>query len=512
MGEKLQKMLAEKSRIEQGGGPEKIQKQHESGKLTARERIALLFDEGSFEESGLFVKHRCHNFGMEKVDVPSEAVVTGFGRIEGRGVFAFAHDFTVMGGASGEMQAKKIVRIQEAALDARVPIIGLNDSGGARIQEGVFSGYGEVFYQNVQASGVIPQISAVMGPCAGGATYSPALTDFTIAVDKVSRMFVTGPEVVRAVIGEEVTAESLGGAMTHNAISGVAHLLAVDDYDCINQLKQLLSYLPDNCYEKQAPIPCQDDPQRRDEELNDLIPEEYQKTYDIKRIIITVVDDHKFFETQPYHAMNLVTGFARMNGQAVGIVASQPRHLAGCLDINASVKGARFIRTCNAYNIPLISIVDVPGYLPGTDQEHGGIIRHGAKMLFAWAEATVPKIVVVVGKVYGGSVNAMCSRELRADLVLAWPTANRAVMGAEGAVNIIFRKEILAAEDPGAKRAELANWYRNEFLTPYTAAGNGRFDEVIEPALTRKKIIAGLTIMKNKQVHRIPRRNGNIPL
>lgn len=512
MSEKLGKFFEEKSRIELGGGPEKIQKQHDSGKLTARERINLLFDEGTFSEYGLFIKHRCHNFGMEKVDVPAEAIVTGFGEIGGRGVFAYAHDFTVMGGAAGEMQCRKIGRILEAALEAKVPFVGLNDSGGARIQEGVYSSYGDVFYYNVQASGVIPQISAIMGPCAGGATYSPALTDFTIAVDKVSRMFITGPEVIKAVTGEEVTAEQLGGAMAHNSISGVAHLLAVDDYDCINQVKRLLGYLPDNCYEKPPVIATSDDPNRKIEELNDFIPEDHRTTYDVKALIAHIVDNGELFEIHPYYAMNIVTGFARMNGRPVGIVANQPLHMAGCLDINASDKAARFVRTCDAYNVPLISIVDVPGYLPGATQEHGGIIRHGAKMLYAWAEATVPKITVVTGKAYGGAVNAMCSRELRADLILAWPTANRAVMGAEGAANIIFRKEIKAAEDPAATRQKLIAQYKEEVLTPYTAAANGKFDEIIEPAWTRKRIIACLEIMKNKQTNRIPRRHGNMPL
>jgi len=512
VGEKLDDYFAKKAKVELGGGPEKIQKQHDSGKLTARERIDLLFDEGTFSEFGLFVKHRCHNFGMEKVDVPAEAVVTGFGEINGRGVFAYAHDFTVMGGAAGEMQCKKIGRILEAALEARLPFVGLNDSGGARIQEGVYSSYGDVFYYNVQASGVIPQISAIMGPCAGGATYSPALTDFTIAVDKTSRMFITGPEVIKAVVGEEVSAEQLGGAMTHNAISGVAHLLAVDDYDCISQVKKLLGFLPDNCCEKPPVIQTGDDPGRKPLELNSLIPEDHRTPYDVKAIVTHIVDNGEFFETQPYYALNIVTGFARMNGRSVGIVASQPMHMAGCLDINASDKAARFIRTCDAYNVPLISIVDVPGYLPGSMQEHGGIIRHGAKMLYAWAEATVPKITVVTGKVYGGAVNAMCSREMRADLILAWPTANRAVMGAEGAANIIFRKEIKAAENPEATREKLIQWYKDEVLTPYTAAANGKFDEIIEPALTRKKIIACLEMMKNKQGNRIPRRHGNIPL
>lgn len=512
MRQEIQGLFERKQKMELGGGTDKIAKQHDSGKLTARERIELLFDAGTFEEFGLFIKHRCHNFGMDKVDVPSEAIVTGFGKVNGREVFAFAHDFTVMGGAAGEMQCKKILRIQEAALEYKLPIVGLNDSGGARIQEGVFSGYGEVFYNNVQSSGVIPQLSAIMGPCAGGATYSPALTDFTIAVDKVSRMFVTGPNVVQTVLGETISAEELGGAVTHNSVSGVAHLLAANDEDCINQIKYLLSFLPDNCYEKPPVYLCSDDPKRRVEELNDIIPTERGKAYNMKSIIQYLVDDGEFFEIQPYYALNIIIGFARMNGQTVGIVANQPSFMAGCLDINASNKSARFVRFCNAFNIPLLSLVDVPGYLPGTAQEHGGIIKHGAKLLFAWAEATVPKITIVTGKAYGGAVNAMCAKEMHADVVYAWPTANRAVMGAEGAVNIIFRKEIKAAEAPLTKRAELVDWYSQEFMTPYTAAGNGKFDEVIEPAQTRQKIIACLELMKNKKVECLPRRNSNIPL
>lgn len=512
MRPEIEKLFSKKRETELGGGLDKIKKQHESGKLTARERINLLFDEGSFEEFGLFMKHRCVNFGMDKVDVPSEGIVTGFGKINGRPVFAFAHDFTVMGGAAGEMQCKKILRVQEAALEYKLPIIGLNDSGGARIQEGVFSSYGDVFYNNVRTSGKIPQISAVMGPCAGGATYSPALTDFVITVDKISRMFVTGPEVVKTVVGENITAEELGGAVTHNTISGVSHMLASNDEDCINKIKYLMSFLPSSCYEPPPAYLCTDDPMRRVEELNDIVPIEPGKTYNMKRIIEHIVDGGDFFELQESYAPNIIIGFARINGQSIGIVANQPNFMAGCLDINASNKSARFIRFCDSFNIPLVGLVDVPGYLPGSAQEHGGIIKHGAKMLFAWAEATVPKIIVVTGKVYGGAVNAMCAKEMHPDVVYAWPTANRAVMGADGAVNIIFRKELKEAENPEQRRIELVNAYKEEFMTPYAAAGNGKFDEVIEPADTRKKIAICLELMKNKNIKPLGFKHSNIPL
>lgn len=395
---KLQEMLEKKEKIKLGGGTKKIEKQRSSGKLTARERIDLLFDTGTFQEYNIFMKHRCHNFGMERVDTPAEGVVTGYGLVNGRGAFAFAHDFTVLGGAMGEMQGMKVKRVQELALDAGVPLIGLNDSGGGRIQEGPATSYGAIFFNNVMASGVIPQISAIMGPCAGGTVYSPALTDFILSVNKTSRSFITGPQVIKNVTGEVVDAEKLGGAYTHNTVSGVSHFFCDDDRDCIEKIKCLLSYLPDNCREMPPVFPCGDDPNRRCEMLNSFIPDNLKKAYDIKDIIREIADDHIFFETQALYATNMVTGFIRMNGKSVGVVANQPKSMAGCIDINASDKAARFIRTCDCFNVPLLSIADVPGYMPGSNQEFGGIIRHGAKMIYAWAEATVPKIVMGSGQ------------------------------------------------------------------------------------------------------------------
>ena len=433
MGEKtkLQEMLEKKAKIMQGGGLSKIEKQHAAGKLTARERIDLLFDEGTFQEYNIFMKHRCHDFGMEKVETPAEGVVTGYGLINGRGAFAFAHDFTVLGGAMGEMQGMKVKRIQELAMDAGVPLIGLNDSGGGRIQEGPATSYGAIFYNNVMASGLIPQISAIMGPCAGGTVYSPALTDFILSVDQTSRSFITGPKVIKTVTGEEVDPETLGGAYTHNTVSGVSHFFCEDDEDCIEKIKILLSYLPENCREQPPEYECLDDPDRRCEVLNDFVPEDLKTAYDIREIIYEIADDNDFFEVQELYAKNMVTGFIRMNGKSVGVVANQPQSLAGCIDINASDKVARFIRTCDCFNIPLLSIADVPGYMPGTNQEYGGIIRHGAKMLYAWSEATVPKIVMAVGKVVGGARPAMCSWELHPDFIFAWPTARIVVVDAQ---------------------------------------------------------------------------------
>ena len=474
MGEKtkLQEMLEKKEKIRQGGGEKKVAKQHGAGKLTARERIDLLFDPGTFQEYNIFMKHRCHDFGMEKVDTPAEGVVTGYGLIHGRGAFAFAHDFTVLGGAMGEMQGMKVKRIQELAMDAGVPLIGLNDSGGGRIQEGPATSYGAIFFNNVMASGVIPQISAIMGPCAGGTVYSPALTDFIFSVDKTSRSFITGPQVIKNVTGEVVDAEKLGGARTHNTVSGVSHFFCADDRDCIEKIKTLLSYLPPNCRE--------------------------------------------FFETQAMYATNMVTGFIRMNGRSVGVVANQPKAMAGCIDINASDKAARFIRTCDCFNVPLLSIVDVPGYMPGTNQEYGGIIRHGAKMIYAWAEATVPKIVMAVGKVVGGARPAMCSWELRPDFIFAWPTAQMVVVGAEGAVDICRKHELKRAEESGedvaALRAHYIEEYKEEFFNPYKAAEYGKFEDVIEPAESRRVIIRTLELFQNKQVVLPAKKHGNMPV
>lgn len=513
--EKLVEMIRRKELLKQGGGEKRIEKQHAAGKMTARERLNLLFDEGTFQEYNIFMKHRCTYFGMEKTDTPAEGIVTGYGKIDGREVFAFAHDFTVMGGAMGEMQGLKLKRLQELALAAQVPLIGLNDAGGARIQEGPDSSYGGIFYNNVQASGVIPQISAIMGPCAGGTVYSPALTDFVLMVDKSSRAFITGPRVIKQVTGEDVDFETLGGAATHSQTSGVAHFFCENETTCIIKIKKLLSYLPANCNEKPPISATFDAPARRCEELNFLIPDNPKKAYNMKTVITSIADDHDFFEVQERYATNIVVGFIRMDGRSVGVIANQPQSKAGCIDINASDKAARFIRTCDCFNIPLLSIVDVPGYLPGTDQEWGGIIRHGAKMLYAWSEATVPKIVVAVGKVFGGASPAMCSWELQPDFILSWPTAQRAIMGAEGAVDVLYKKELAALgteEERMALKQKKIDEYNNEFMNPYKAAERGKFEDIIEPAETRRVVISALEIYKNKKVIRIPRKHGNIPL
>lgn len=513
---KLQEMLAKKEVIRAGGGTERIEKQHTAGKLTARERLNLLFDPGTFQEYNIFMKHHCHDFGMEKVEAPAEGVVTGYGQVNGRGIFAFAHDFTVLGGAMGEMQGMKVKRMQELALDAGVPFVGLNDSGGARIQEGPSTSYGSIFYNNVMASGVIPQISAIMGPCAGGAVYSPALTDFILSVNLTSRSFLTGPAVIKNVSGEVVDAETLGGAKTHNTISGVSHFFCSDDGDCIYKIKRLLSFLPSNYREQPPAYLCEDDPGRVCEVLNTLVPESLKKAYNIKNIILEIADNHDFLEVQELYATNIVVGFIRMNGRSVGVIANQPSMLAGCIEINASDKAARFIRTCDCFNIPLLSIVDVPGYLPGTNQEFGGIIRHGAKMLYAWSEATVPKIVMAVGKVVGGARPAMCSWELHPDFIFAWPTAQMTVVGPDSAVDICCKKELKQAEREGADaaglRSRLIENYTKEYMNPYKAAECGKFEDIIEPADSRRVIIRTLEMFQNKQVKLPDRKHGNIPL
>ncbi len=508
----LQKMLDKKTHIKLGGGIARIGRQHASGKLTARERIDLLFDAGTFQEYNIFMKHRCHNFGMEKVETPSEGVVTGYGLINGRGAFAFAHDFTVLGGAMGEMQGMKVKRMQELALDAGVPFIGLNDSGGGRIQEGPSTSYGAIFYNNVMASGVIPQISAIMGPCAGGTVYSPALTDFILSVNRTSRSFITGPAVIKNVTGEVVDAETLGGAKTHNTKSGVSHFLCEDDADCIEKIKTLLGFLPANCREQPPVYACADDPMRRCDTLNDLVPASLKKAYDVRDIIKEIADEHDFFEVQALYAQNIVVGFIRMNGRSVGVVASQPKVIAGCIDIDASDKAARFIRTCDCFNVPLLSIVDVPGYLPGVAQEFGGIIRHGAKMLYAWSEATVPKIVMAVGKVVGGARPAMCSWELHPDFIFAWPTAQMTVVGAESAVDICRKHELEQAQDRETLRKQFIEAYTAEFMNPYKAAECGKFEDIIEPAESRQVIIGALSMFKGKRVMLPERKHGNIPL
>lgn len=511
---KLEDLRKRRQKIMMGGGEKRIEKQHAKGKLTARERINLLFDEGTFVELDAFMKHRCVNFGMEKVDSPGEGVVTGYGMVDGRLVYAFAQDFTVVGGSLGEMHAAKICKVLDNALKVGAPVIGLNDSGGARIQEAVdaLSGYGKIFYRNTIASGVIPQISAIMGPCAGGAVYSPALTDFTFMVDKTSQMFITGPQVIKSVTGEEVTAEALGGAMTHNRTSGVAHFVANNDEECIAQIRRLLSFLPSNNMETAPVFATSDDINKIIPELDTIVPENPNKPYDMKDIISLIVDDGDFLEVQPYFAQNILTCYARINGQTVGIIANQPKVLAGCLDINASDKSARFIRTCDAFNIPLLNIIDVPGFLPGTNQEYGGIIRHGAKMLYAYSEATVPKVSLIVRKAYGGSYLAMCSKDLGADIVLAWPSAEIAVMGPKGAANIIFRKDISEADDPVAMRQKKIDDYTAEFATPYKAAERGFVDDVIEPNASRPRLVDAFNMLASKRDTRPAKKHGNVPL
>ncbi len=511
---KLEQLRRLKERARQAGTDKAVKAQHDKGKLTARERLDLLLDPGTFEETGEFVQHRTTDFGMEKNRPYGDGVVTGYGKISGRLVFVFAHDFTVFGGSLGEMFAKKICQIMDKAMEVGAPIIGLNDSGGARIQEGVISlgGYADIFLRNTLASGVVPQISAVMGPCAGGAVYSPAITDFTVMVNGTSFMFVTGPNVVKTVTREEVSFEELGGAVTHSTKTGVAHLMAQDDRECLECIKKLLSYLPSNNREPPPIISSIDDPLRQDNSLNELVPEDNRRPYNIKDVIMKVSDQGSFFEIQPQYAKNLVVGFARMNGEAVGLVANQPDHLAGTLDIQASLKGARFIRFCDAFNIPLITFVDIPGYMPGKDQELGGIIKHGAKLLFAYCEATVPKITVITRKAYGGAYDAMNSKHIRSDVNYAWPTAELAVMGPQGAVEIISKKEIAESENPGKMLEEKVREYTEKFANPYIAASMGFLDDVIEPAETRPRLIRALEMLRTKRVTNPVKKHDNLPL
>ncbi|WP_136807106.1 carboxyl transferase domain-containing protein [Desulfosediminicola flagellatus] len=512
--EKIVQLREKKEKLALGGGKARIEKQHAKGKMTARERLEYLFDPGSFIELDAFIRNRCTNFGMDKMEFEGESVVTGYGMVDGRLVYAFSQDFTVTGGALGEMHATKVVKAMDAAIKVGAPIVGLNDSGGARIQEAVdaLSGYGDLFFRNATFSGVIPQISAIMGPCAGGAVYSPALTDFVFMVDKSAQMFITGPQVIKTVTGEEVSPEELGGAMTHNSISGNAHFLSDTDQSCIDSIRKLLSYLPSNNMEKAPVFEINDDINRQIDELDTLIPENPNKPYDFMDVVTLIIDDGDFFEYQPYFAKNIVTGYARINGKSVGIVANQPNMMAGCLDMNAGDKAARFIRTCNAYNIPLLTFVDVPGFLPGTNQEHGGIIRHGAKILYAYSEATVPKVTIITRKAYGGAYVAMCSKSLGADTVLAWPSAEIAVMGPDGAVNIIFRNEITKAENKAETHKKLLEDYRAEFATPYKAAERGFVDDVIEPSTTRQRIIDAFNMLEGKREKRPPKKHGNMPL
>lgn len=512
--EKLEDLKKREANALKMGGEAQIAAQHDKGKLTARERIDLLFDPGTFREVDMFVRHRCSNFGMEKVDIPSDGVVTGHGLVNGRVVFAYAQDFTARAGSLGEMHAQKICKIMDLALKAGKPVVGLNDSGGARIQEGIdaLNGYGNIFFRNSRSSGVIPQISAIMGPCAGGAVYSPAMTDFVFMVKNSSFMFITGPDVIRAVTGEETNQEELGGAMTHNTKSGNAHFACEDDAHCIEEIKVLLSYLP-SCNMEDAPlIASADSKDRKCENLDSIIPDNPKEGYDMKDIINLTMDEGSFYEVHEHYACNIIVGFARLNGRSVGIIANQPLVLAGCLDIDASDKAARFIRTCDAFNIPIISFVDVPGYLPGTHQEWAGIIRHGAKLLWVYSEATVPKLTVVTRKNYGGSYIAMSSRHLGADMVLAWPTSEIAVMGAQGAANIIYRKDINSAEDPQAKRLEKIKEYEDLFSNPYIAAERGYVDAVIMPSDTRVRLIDTLEAMAGKAELMPPKKHGNVPL
>jgi acetyl-CoA carboxylase carboxyltransferase component len=512
--ERIEELHALRAEAELAGGQAAIDKQHDRGKLTARERIEKLLDKGSFVETDRLVRHRSHGFGIENKRPLSDAVVTGWGTIDGRKVFVFAQDFTVFGGSLGEVMGEKICKIMDLALQTGAPVIGLNDSGGARIQEGAASlaGYGYIFDRNVRSSGVIPQISAIMGPCAGGAVYSPAMTDFTFMVTETSHMFITGPDVIKAVTGETVTQEELGGAVSHASKSGVAHFVAGSDEDCLEQIRYLLSFIPSNNFESPPYFPPSDDPERSCDEVLDIIPETSNLPYDMQEVIKAVFDDGEFFEVHGQWARNIICGFTRLGGHPVGVVANQPQVLAGCLDIESSTKGARFVRFCDAFNIPLVAFVDVPGFLPGTEQEYSGIIRHGAKLLYAFSEATVPRMTVITRKAYGGAYVVMNSKHIRADVSFAWPSAEIAVMGAEGAVNIIHRKDIAAAGDPEAKRSELIADYQSKFSTPYIAAERGYVDDVIEPQDTRRRLFRSLEMLRSKRETIPQRKHGNIPL
>lgn len=514
VADKTKELKDREKKILEMGGAKAVAKHKEKGRLTARERMAFLFDPGTFREIDMFVTHRCVNFGMEKVDIPADGVITGHGLVNGRPVFAFAQDFTARAGSLGEMHAKKICKVMDLALKAGVPFVGMNDSGGARIQEGVdaLSGYGQIFYRNSIASGVIPQISAIMGPTAGGAVYSPAMTDFIFMVKNTSYMFITGPEVIKAVTGEEITFEELGGAMTHNEKSGVAHFACESDEDAILQIKKLLSYLPSNNMEDPPIVMTGDDPKRTSPVLDTIIPDNPNQSYDMKEVIRQIVDNGEFFEPHEHFAKNIIVCLARLNGRTIGIIANQPSVQAGCLDIDASDKATRFIRFCDSFNIPLLTIADVPGYLPGSQQEWGGIIRHGAKLLWCYSEATVPKMLLITRKDYGGSYLAMCSRDLGADMSFAWPTAEIAVMGAAGAANIIHKKEIQEAENPAEKRKEKIKEYEELFSNPYCAAMRGYIDAVIVPSETRPRLIEALEIMCTKREMRPPKKHGNIPM
>jgi acetyl-CoA carboxylase carboxyltransferase component len=514
MQEKIRKLEERRSKILEGGGPKRVAAQHEKGKMTARERISALLDPGSFVELDAFVEHRCTELGMDEVKAPGEGVVIGHGTIDGRQVFVFAQDFTVIGGSLGEAHAKKICKAMDMAMKVGVPVIGIEDSGGARIQEGVdaLAGYGDIFYRNTLASGVVPQISAIMGPCAGGAVYSPALTDFVFMTEGIANMFITGPQVIKAVTGEDVSSEALGGATVHAATSGVAHFAYPDEASTIAGIRKLLSYLPQNNVEDPPLVDSDDDPARKLPELDAFMPDLPNKPYDIREVIGSVFDSGDFFEVMSLYAQNILTCFARLGGRSVGIIANQPKVMAGVLDINASDKASRFIRICDSFNIPLVTLVDTSGYLPGVSQEHGGVIRHGAKILYAYSEATVPKLTVILRKAYGGAYIAMCSRHLGADQVFAWPSAEIAVMGPDGAANIIFKREIEEAADPAALRRQKIEDYKVEFANPYKAARRGYVDDVIEPSQTRARLASALSMLLGKRESRPSRKHGNMPL
>lgn len=515
MANKMLKELHKKNQVAlTGGGDERIARQHKAGKLTARERIEVLLDAGSFQELDRLMLHRCRDFGMEQEQFPGDGIITGHGLIDGRQVFVFAQDFTVFGGSLSETNSQKICKLMDLAIKVGAPVIGLNDSGGARIQEGVVSlaGYADIFLRNSLASGVVPQISAIMGPCAGGAVYSPALTDFVVMVKQTSYMFITGPDVIRTVTNEVVTKEELGGASTHNSTSGVAHLAAANDEECLQLIRELLAFLPSNNLDDPPQVDSEDPIDRQEEELDSIVPAESNRPYDMRRVIELIIDDGYFFEIQEQFARNIVVGFGRLDGRSIGIVANQPAWLAGVLDIDASTKAARFVRFCDCFNIPVITLVDVPGFLPGIAQEHSGIIRHGAKLLYAYSEATVPKITVVVRKAYGGAYCVMGSKHLRTDLNFAWPTAEIAVMGAEGAVGILYREELQKSSDPDNLRQTKTAEYQEKFASPWVAAERGYIDEVIEPSLTRSRLIRGLRLLDNKRDGNPRRKHGNSPL
>jgi len=512
--DKINEFLKKRKDSSHAGGQDKISKQHEKGKLTARERINLLLDEGSFVEIDALTTHHYHDYDMQKKKFHGDGVIGGYGSINGRQTYVFAYDFTVLGGTLSQMGAKKITKLMDHAIRNGCPIIGIMDSGGARIQEGILSldGFGDIFYHNQLASGVIPQITASIGPSAGGAVYSPAMTDFVVMVNKLGTMFVTGPDVVKTVLGEEVSFDELGGAMTHGTKSGVAHFVVKNEYECMDRIKTLLSYIPQNNTEETSIVLNDDDPNRLDHNIINILPEDSIKPYDMKEIIYSIIDNHNFFEIHELFAQNIIIGFARMHGRTIGIVANQPLFLAGALDIDSSNKAARFIRFCDCYNIPIVTLVDTPGYMPGTNQEHNGIIRHGSKLLYAYSEATIPKITIVIGKAYGGAYIAMGSKNLRTDINYAWPTAQIAVLGSEGAVKIMNRKDLAKSEDPESLKKQLIDEFTEKFANPYVAASNGTVDTIIDPAETRPMIIKALEMLSNKRDRQLPRKHGNINL